>query len=63
LPDPNAIVMAIQTLSDILGIKSDTKEIRQKLEQIIKGNKRLIEETKKALEKDSMQKTRAPGIA
>jgi len=33
-----------------------------RLEQIRKENKRLIEETKRALEKDMMQKTRAPGI-
>ena len=50
--DSDAVIKSITTLNDILRIKSNTKEIKEKIEQIQKYNKAMIAETKTALNKE-----------
>ena len=45
LPDSTAITKSITTINNILGLKSDTEKITQKIESIRKRNQGLIEET------------------
>lgn len=49
LPDTEAIIMAIKTLAKIMDVKVETSKIKEKLNDIQKQNKQMIEETRKAL--------------
>ncbi|MDH3192514.1 MAG: PAC2 family protein [Nitrosopumilus sp.] len=63
-PDSNAIVKAIETLAKIINVKIDTLKFEENLEQISKDNERLIEQTKKSLEKpnEASPSMPSPGI-
>lgn len=62
-PDPNAALAAITTLAKILKIKTDTKDIQKKIEQLRIQHRNLMEETIRALQQqEKAPKPRAPQI-
>ncbi|MDX1595911.1 MAG: PAC2 family protein [Nitrosopumilaceae archaeon] len=52
-PDSDAIVKAVETMANIIGVKVDTSKFEQRLDKISKDNERLIEQTRKMYEKPS----------
>lgn len=63
-PDPDASVIAIETLGKILHIAVDTEEIRKRIERLRIQHRNLMEETIKALQQQQEGKppTRTPQI-
>ncbi|MDH5431236.1 MAG: PAC2 family protein [Nitrosopumilus sp.] len=50
LPDDDAIIKSIKTLSDIIKVKVETEKFEERLEKISKDNQKMIEETRKYYE-------------
>ncbi|WP_182128895.1 PAC2 family protein [Nitrosopumilus sp. b3] len=50
MPDDDAIIKSIKTLSDIIKVKVDTEKFEERLEKINKANQKMIEDTKKYYE-------------
>ncbi len=64
LPDDDAIIKSIKTLSDIIKVKVETEKFEERLEKISKENQKLIEETKNYFEKTPGTSTSIPpGVA
>ena len=62
-PDPEASVIAIETLAKILNIKVSTTDIQKRIERLRIQHRNLMEETIKALQQQEKQPpTRAPQI-
>lgn len=64
-PDPEATIQSISTLAKILNVKIETEKIKKSLESITKKNRRLIEETRKMMqrEQENHSSITGPGIA
>ena len=65
MPDDDAIIKSINTLTDIIKVKVETEKFEESLEKISKNNERLIEQTKKILENPAEKPPSmpSPGIA
>jgi len=53
MPDDDAIVKSIKTLSNIINIKVETEKFEERLEKISKDNQKMIDETRKYFENTS----------
>lgn len=53
MPDDDAIIKSIKTLSDIIKIKVETEKFEEGLEKISKDNQKMIKETRKYYEDSS----------
>ena len=60
MPDDDAIIKSIKTLSDIIRVKIDTEKFEERLEKINKENQKIIEETRKYYENSSGRSTVTP---
>jgi len=64
LPDDDAIIKSIKTLTDIIKVKVDTEKFEEQLEKINKENEKLIEQTKNYFENASgTSASIPPGVA
>lgn len=64
LPDDDAIIKSIKTLTDIMKVKVDTEKFEEQLEKINKENEKLIEQTKNYFEKTyGTSASIPPGVA
>ncbi|MCV0431609.1 PAC2 family protein [Nitrosopumilus sp.] len=64
LPDDDAIIKSIKTLTDIINVKVETEKFEERLEKINKENQKLIEQTKKYFENTSESAASVPpGVA
>jgi len=64
LPDDDAIIKSIKTLTDIIKVKVDTEKFEEQLEKINKENEKLIEQTKNYFENTSgTSASIPPGVA
>ncbi len=61
-PDPEASIVAIVTLSKILDVKVDTKDIQKKMERLRIQHRNLMEETLRALQQQQEKQSRTPQI-
>lgn len=63
-PDPEASILAIETLAKVLNIKVDTTDIKKKMERLRIQHRNLMEETIRALQQQQQDKqtSRAPQI-
>jgi len=63
-PDPEASILAITTLAQILNVKVDTTDIKKRMERLRIQHRNLMEETIRALQQQQQDKspTRAPQI-
>jgi predicted ATP-grasp superfamily ATP-dependent carboligase len=60
LPDDDAIIKSIKTLSDIIKVKVETEKFEERLEKINKDNQKMINETKKYFENTSKTSASIP---
>lgn len=60
MPDDDAIIKSIKTLSDIIKVKVDTEKFEERLEKINKANQKMIEDTKKYYENMSGRSAAMP---
>ena len=64
LPDDDAIIKSIKTLTDIIKVKVDTEKFEEQLEKINKENEKLIEQTKNYFENQyGSSASIPPGVA
>jgi len=64
LPDDDAIIKSINTLTDIIKVKVDTEKFEEQLEKINKENEKLIEQTKNYYENQyGTSASITPGVA
>jgi len=64
LPDDDAIIKSINTLTDIIKVKVDTEKFEERLEKINKENEKLIEQTKNYYENQyGTSASIPPGVA
>ena len=64
LPDDDAIIKSIKTLTDIIKVKVDTDKFEEQLEKINKENEKLIEQTKDYFENQyGKSASIPPGVA
>lgn len=64
LPDDDAIIKSINTLTDIIKVKVDTEKFEEQLEKINKENEKLIEQTKNYYENQyGTSASIPPGVA
>ncbi len=63
-PDPEAVVQSISTLAKILNVKVEAEHIKKDLESVTEKNRYLIEEAKKAMQKqqEKYPSASSPGI-
>lgn len=63
-PDPEASILAITTLAQILNVKVDTTDIKKRMERLRIQHRNLMEETIRALQQQQQDKspTRVPQI-
>ena len=63
-PDPEASILAITTLAQILNVKVDTTDIKKRMERLRIQHRNLMEETIRALQRQQQDKspTKAPQI-
>ena len=61
-PDPEAAISIIVTLSKVLGITIDTKDIQNKMERLRIQHRNLMEETIKTLQKKQEKHAKPPQI-
>lgn len=60
-PDPEASAQSILTLAKILNVKVETEQIKKSIESISKENRRLIEDTRKAMQRKPENNSSAIG--
>ena len=61
-PDPEASIVAIVTVANILGIKVDTKDIQNKMEKLRIQHRNLMEATLRTLQQEDQKQSRVPQI-
>ncbi len=61
-PDPEAAIVALVTVSNILNIKIDTSDIRKKMEKLRIQHRNLMEETLRTLQHKEEKQSRVPQI-
>lgn len=61
-PDPEASIVAIVTVANILGIKVDTKDIQSKMEKLRIQHRNLMEATLRTLQQEEQKQSRVPQI-
>ena len=61
-PDPEASIVAIVTLSNILDVKIDTLDIENRMEKLRIQHRNLMENTMRTLQQQQEKKTRVPQI-
>ncbi|MDH3312350.1 MAG: PAC2 family protein [Nitrosopumilus sp.] len=60
MPDDDAIIKSIKTLSDIIKVKVETEKFEERLEKINKDNQKMIDETRKYYENASRTSASIP---
>jgi len=61
-PDPEASIIAIATLANILDVKVDTHDIKNRIDKLRIQHRNLMEETIRTLQQNQGKQTRAPQI-
>jgi len=61
-PDPEASIVAIETVSKILDVKTDTRDIQNKIDKLRIQYRNLMEETTRKLKEQREKKAGAPQI-